>query len=177
MINILPERGRAQARRIYLLRLSSVALCAASAALLIMAAFLSSGYLNSLAEEEAARGEALAMENQEAEGRELEAPVAAARDELDAYEPLLERAQVSVSIASVLAARDPAVTLSLISYDRTTGIVRVSGIADTRESLLAFERAARRLPLAAEVILPVSDLARSTNAPFSLTIRLAEEAP
>lgn len=177
MINILPERGRSQARRTYLFRLLAVALSAASAAMLIMAAFLSSGYLNSLAREEAARQEAAAMELKTEEGRELEAPIAAARDELEAYEPLLARTQVGESIASVLSVRNADIALSLISYDRSARTVRVSGIAATRESLLSFERAARALPEAAEVILPVSDLARSTNAPFSLTIRLTETAP
>lgn len=176
MINILPERGRKEVKRTYVMRLSAAALFAASAAMLIMAAFLSSGYLNSLAREEAAREEARIMEEAE-EGRELEAPIAAAREELDAYEPLLAQVQVGESIAAVLAARNDEVALSLISYDRSTRIVRVSGVAMRRESLLSFERAARGLPLAAEVQLPVSDLARSTNAPFSLTIRLNEKAP
>lgn len=177
MINILPERGRSKARQIYLMRFGTAVLWAASAALIIMAAFLSSGYLNSRAQEAAARQEAADMQSRTQEGRELEAPIMEARDELEAYGPLLAQAQVGASIASVLAARNPDVALSLISYDRAARIVRVSGIAATRDSLLSFERAAQALPQAAEVILPVSDLARSTNAPFSLTIRLSETTP
>lgn len=177
MINILPERGRSEVRRIYLLRLSSLALCAAAVALLIMAAFLLSGYLESLAAEKAARTEASAIEDESEESRALEAPIMAAREQLEAYEPLIESEPIRNAVLAAVDAKDAGVALSLITYDRATRTLRVSGMAATRESLLSFERTLRSTPQVEEVLLPVSDLARSTNAPFSVTLRFKEQTP
>ena len=53
--------------------------------------------------------------------------------------------------------------------------VTVSGVAATREVLSAFVTALKRNPYFADATVPVSDLARATNAPFSVTVTILKK--
>ncbi len=173
MINILPERGRIHARHMYWLRFASILLWAASFALLVAAALLSTIYFDARASENAARAESAGVEGTGAKGREMEAPLAAAAAYIEAYTPLLSEGKVSDHVALVLAARPTGITLVNLSYEKTSGRLSLSGLAGTREDLLSFERGLKATRGIASVDLPVGDLAKSAKVSFSLSVTFA----
>lgn len=170
MINILPERGRAHARYLYRLRFASLLLWAAATALLVAAALLSTSYFDARASESAARAESDEIDAAGAKGREMEAPLTAAASYLEAYAPILSESKVSDRIVLVLSARPGGITLTKISYDKQSGGLSLSGLANTREDLLTFERRLKTVKGIASVDLPVGDLAKSANVAFSLSV-------
>lgn len=176
MINILPEQGRTRARFVYRLRLVAVLLWASAAVCLIAGALLSPAYFSARAEETAARAESAALGDGGEKGREAEAPLVTAATYLEVYTPLLAGASVGDRVALALSVRPAGIVFSQISYDRASDLVRVHGVASTREELLRFERALKALPDVLKVDLPVSDLARSTQAPFSVSIQFSSKS-
>lgn len=176
MINILPQRGLAGLKFAYRVRLAAVVLLAGAAALIAATALLIPAYLDARVLADAARAEKSRIDALNSESAEAEAPLIAAGERLEAYAPLLFSTSASDGIAPVLAARPQGVMLRQIRYEQGSRSVRVSGVASTREALLAFERALRVQAAIESVTLPVGDLARSSQAPFSLTVVLKEAA-
>lgn len=176
MINILPEHGRTRLKVAYRLRLAALSLCAAAAACVVAAALMTPAFLDAAVRERAARQEASVVDRLNSESSEAEAPLTAATGYLESYAPILRGAAATERIAAVLSARPSGVRFSTISYTRTGEQVKVSGVAETRERLLAFERALKEDGSIASVDLPVSSLARAVNAPFSITALFKEQA-
>ena len=175
MINILPEQGIQAIKREYRSRLAVVCLFAAAVACLTLSALLFPSYLiskGSLEEItlEEARMATLAKERSE----NTDIPLARAKEEIDTFGPLLAKTAPSTRIEKLLSAKHAGVQITVITTDGVGKAVQLSGAAATRDSLLLFVQAIRALPEVASAELPVSDLAKSTNVPFSLQVLLKE---
>jgi hypothetical protein len=59
---------------------------------------------------------------------------------------------------------------ALSPTDKNSYTLIVSGLAKTRQSLVAFSEALRKEPLIQKVDLPVSNLTKESNIQFTLTI-------
>lgn len=177
MINILPDHGRATARRIYRLRLVAIVLWAAAIACLIAAGLLSPAYFRALASEAASRAESAALGEGNVKNKDADELLAAATTYVEAYAPYLSGLSIGERIVAISEARPAGITFSRIGYEKGSDSVRVSGIASTRDALLSFEKSLRTLPHVEAVELPVSDLAKSTQAPFSVSVRFAPPQP
>lgn len=73
-----------------------------------------------------------------------------------------------------------AITTSGFSYEyngTSTPQVAIHGIAETREALAAFSAALERNPMFVRAEVPVSDLAKDRDLPFTLTLTLAKHTP
>ncbi len=174
MINVLPEEGRAAARAVYSLRLLSLGFFLAGGLAFFALIALLPAYFSAREESEAARERlslaeaSLRKETESSIGKDITlagkaVPLLSSRLAAPRPTPLLE---------GVFAARDASIRLSRLEF--TGGgnqTVRVSGTAGTRDALISFNRKLSSLPGAPSVDLPVSNLAKSENAAFTLTIQ------
>ena len=172
-INVLPELGRSHARKEYLLRLVTLACVVAGATALFACVALLPAYLGSR-ERTAALGAALAIAEASL-ARETES--AAGRDivRLERELPLLEAAlaapRPSMMVGDVLAVRAGSVLVYRFEYQGGAAPkLRVSGEADTRDSLIAFSRTLEQLRVSPDADLPVANLAKSEQVPFLITL-------
>ncbi len=82
-----------------------------------------------------------------------------------------ETAMVSL-VDRIVTVRTPSIHIKGISLKRGTsaGSISISGIADTRDALVAFSKSLQGDPTFTNVVLPVATLAKSKDIGFSITI-------
>jgi hypothetical protein len=86
---------------------------------------------------------------------------------------------LSVAADGVIRAVPGGVSVATFSFDRTgtsTVQAKIEGMADTRDVLLLFRSNLEAIPGASNVDVPVAALANESNAPFSVTLTLKEDA-
>ena len=75
------------------------------------------------------------------------------------------------------AAASDNVTINSYALERDGNVVsaiKLSGVAATRESLVAFSRALEAIPEFEQAEIPLSNLAKDSNIPFNLQVALTE---
>ena len=178
MINILPEEGRRIARAEYRLRLITVATLAGAVVALSAGALLFPSYISSRAAAEVARQEAARLADaKQKRGETTDAPLALAEAELKAFASLIGGTVPSVAIGLLLSERGAGISITQIRYDAALRKATLSGRASTRDRLLLFVQELRKAQGVESADVPVSDLARSENAPFSITVIFAQSKP
>jgi len=75
-------------------------------------------------------------------------------------------------IVPLLEARTDGIQISSITFDRQTLSFSIRGVAETRESLVAYRRAVEDLERVQSVTSPIANLARNTNLEFTLSVVL-----
>lgn len=82
-------------------------------------------------------------------------------------------------ITAVLEMQTSAITLDSVTVERdesyTPATLIVSGKAATRTALPSFEAALESLPQVAAVEIPIENLAREVDVPFTVTVELAND--
>ena len=73
-------------------------------------------------------------------------------------------------LSRLLAAIPPSVILNDLTLNSTSGSYTLSGIAATRDDLLAFQNALEALDFIDRVPIPLSQLTAKENVPFSLVV-------
>lgn len=175
MINILPEEGKRTARAEYRLRLVSMGACMGMVVVLSAGAFLFPSYVTSSAAAEEARVEAQRLADaKQKRGETTDAPLALAEAELRVIAPSLGGRLPSTALAELLAQRLPGISLTQVRFEAGTRTATLSGQAVSREKLLSFVQALRKVEGVEKADVPVSDLAKSENAPFSITVVFSE---
>jgi hypothetical protein len=173
MINLLSPLMQQKNAATYRGRLAVVALAlsclAAVAALALLAPsfILAQAMLVSAREHAELAERSIALREREAATAEL----AVSRERLAILDASRERASAYGTVAAVIGAREDIALVGIYaetSAERT--VARMTGIAPTRESLLAFVARVRALPSVAEANLPVSDLTDVRDIDFSITI-------
>lgn len=176
MLNFLPERQAKVVRRRYAGRLL------ASAALALALGFAAYGAAAAPAIVVSWRAAStieakVAALRESVENRKFAEALAAARalrnDTRVAEGAIAPRLAAALDV--VLAKSRPAIAVSSLALARaatSTVVVSVSGVAETREDLLAFVADLDALG-GVEAALPVSALARDRSAPFELEVRVA----
>jgi len=82
----------------------------------------------------------------------------------------------SAALRAVLAVPHPGITIQSLTYtppksdSPASATVVITGTADTREHLRAYDLVLSGLSFIANVDLPISDYAQQTNIPFTLTL-------
>jgi hypothetical protein len=173
MINVLPQQGRSHIRKLYLLRLATLAMWALGLSAFLASAMLAPVFYAEREEKKRLEKDLLVLEtsakkeSESATSRDM--TVAAA--ELVALEKKLAAPRPSRYFGEVLARRGQGVAIERLEFltgEETS--LRVSGVAGTRESLTAFARRLEGIQGAPRVDLPVSNFTKSADAPFSLTL-------
>jgi hypothetical protein len=125
----------------------------------------------------AARAEALRASAETREYGEATLEAAALRRDARAAS-VAEHPALSAAADGVIRAVPGGVSVAAFTFDRagvSTVEARVEGVADTREALLLFRSNLEAVPGVTSVDVPVSDLARESNAAFSITVSLSTE--
>jgi len=173
MINVIPDKGRADIRKEYLFRL--VTLCASAFGLsaLIAVLVLSPLYFGERtrrAVDEANLATLEASAQREAEGNSSQ-DLSRVAEELPLLEEKLASPRPTLFFASLVSAQNAAVQIHQLEFTGgESPAMRVIGNARTREALTSFSRALSGLPGKPVVDLPVSYLTKSEDAPFTLTL-------
>lgn len=172
-----PERHHALARD-YFMRLGVVAICFATALVLVSVLLLLPTYVF-LAKSSSAKEARLAnIESalSSSDGTALAARLAALTSNTDALAALAHAPSVSAIIRSALAIAHPGITFSGFVYthaDETRpGTLAISGTAATRDALRSYQLALQGAPLALSSDLPVSTYAKDSNITFTVTVTL-----
>lgn len=179
MINLLPDSGRGEIRREYRSRLIATALWGVALVSALTAAALLPSYFLSQAKQEAATVELTVAESARGNaGEGVAAELAVARDVAVALEDIVVQKPPLELIFAVLARKPEDVSVTLLQYERTPRreTLRIQGEAADREGLIAFRRELTVLQGADHVDLPVSNLAKSTDIPYVMTV-VVEEKP
>ncbi|HEX8993894.1 MAG TPA: hypothetical protein VF803_01425 [Candidatus Paceibacterota bacterium] len=174
MINILPLRTKEFVRTLYYTRFAAVSFFAASFVLVIGACMLVPTYFRASAAEDGLKIQADAID---ATMMQSDLPTAAAvgpatlslQKALSAQRDALRPSQV---VDALLSARDATVSLQRIDIttNKTGTAVHISGVATTRDNLLAFKKRLGLVPGVSGVVLPPDALAPAQNAPFGITL-------
>jgi len=176
MRNLLPNRVKQQLRTEYRLRLSIVGLLLFSVALLMAGVFLVPSYLLS------------ASDKMVVEDRMRFAEQGPAPQEAESSIERLELAQLQVELLStlqkstlfsdrliqIIEQKPAGVRIGIFFYttrDEGENMLTLSGVAETREDLLSFERSLKSEPDFSSVTLPVSNLAKDRDLSFLVTIK------
>lgn len=176
LINLLPPERSLGLTREYYLRLATlgalvVAFLAFSAMLLLLPTYY---YLTTaLATKRADL--ALRAAPPEVSG-EFAVEEAALASRIAIVEAVQTNASASTLVRDMLAVSRRGVRVQNLNYTpkvaEKPGILLVSGVADTRESLRAYQNALLGAAFAAAAELPVAAYAKDTNIPFTITVTL-----
>lgn len=168
--NLLPDEHLKRLKR----RLVTVAL-EAGFILLAVTLAINAGILLT-ARTIAANARAALSEEQErieAQYRGTNAEVDAANRELAALSVLAERYRPVAPLYHALATNAPeGITFSALSIDYLNNKIRISGRADTRERLLAYQKLLEKDPRWMNVRVPLANISQKTNIPFELSFSL-----
>jgi hypothetical protein len=175
MRNLLTPTIKRQLRREYLLRVAVIGLIFFSVAVLLgIIAFMPS-YLLSMSERRAVVSQAAVIEESLAsrEIQELSNDLHRSRTELELIAGLETGGVISDRLIALVESGSLGISLSSFSYTRGEGesTLIISGEADTRSDLLAFEGILDENPDYTSVILPVSNLVSERNISFSITLK------
>ena len=179
LTNLLPSEYRAALMRSYFLRLSVVGVLAASVLIAIAMILLVPTYmlLTQSARTKEARlatiDSALASTDQTMFSARLSA-LSSSAAELSALD---QTPSASAIVRSMLALPRSGISLSDFTYtpagEAGSGVLTVSGIAATRESLRSYQIALQGASFTQSADLPVSAYAKDSNIRFTITVTLA----
>lgn len=185
--NLLPREEKRKNRAEYLLRLSTVALCAILFLVIANFALLAPSYMRASSKKSTAEARITASTGMIASEREEDEKDANARiRDLNKKLSVLSSGAGGVAtqtlpsqmIASILALKTAAIKIQNIAYDATSERARyvISGRALDRESLAQFTDKLKKSTLFTKIELPISSYVKSTNIEFSLVLETSSSA-
>lgn len=178
-INLLPPERQQALSRDYFMRVGVVAALMITALVIVAAALRVPNYTfltKSMAAKQArlANVEAILSASNEAA---LSARLTVLSGEAEQIIALKNVPYASATLRSVLAVPRSGIALTSFKYVRangkTPGTLVLSGIAETRDSLRAYQVELQNAPFAAAANLPVSAYAKDVSIPFVITVTLA----
>ena len=178
LTNLLPiDRQRALYRE-YLVRLGVVSLSLVIVLTFIAAVLLIPTYLflASIAHTKEARLASIESTLSSSEEEDLSVQIETLSENATTLSTLSNGVSASGLMRSLLTIARAGVTLSGFIYtpavDKNAGTLKVSGIAETRSALRAYQLALSSAPFARAADLPVSAYAMDNNIAFTITVTL-----
>lgn len=176
MINLIPPKAKSAAVKEYWVRVLSVWGILFSIVAITTALFLLPTYVLIHSQLASLEKEVIQQNNVGEQFQVAEETVQMAnRIAGELSEPHVQTPSHQIVTAINEAAADTVVpdTFRVARADREVESVSVQGVAASREALAAFKKALERSPLFETAVVPISDLARETDLPFAITIRMA----
>ncbi len=174
MFSLLPNQEKKRLRKEYRLRLLIVALIFFVTATIFGLIFLLPSYLLSLSKESVARDHLKSVQDVAKTNAkpELSAELKAANLQIVELKGSVEQMPIKKILDMVIKDRPEGLKINSFSLtrDAQAGTLLITGIAPTRESLVSFNKTLSAEPLFSKVESPVSELAKSKNIGFSLSI-------
>lgn len=179
MINLIPPHARKQVKIEYWIRVVSVWVLLSAIALLVVAVLLVPSY--TLVRSQLSAYEATYQQAAEwdASYKELEVEVAEANT--NAKQLLLgsDSLKFTVVLQEIETLAGASIMVDSVDMEREeTGVLEtfeVKGIAATRAALVAYRDAIEQHELFASAALPISNLAKDREVPFSITVTIHTE--
>lgn len=176
MINLIPPEAEKVAKHEYILRVGGILAFLLSAVLLIFTIALVPTYVLISAQIDTSiqQTEDAGLDE---EFKKADAEVVLTKAFIDHIRTKEQRVQPSVIIESITDAVPPGISLGLFvtKQNEKTGVIEkidLQGIASTRELLAQFKSAVEEASLFVKAEVPIADLARDTNLPFTMSITL-----
>lgn len=177
MINLIPPQGIRAAKREYVLRTAATALMLFGTIVLLLVAAHVPTYilvdaqiktLELTAEKEAGREDAI--KTAEAEVKRVQAVLAQLKKTPSKTREIDVVTEIEKYTSGAIELQNFTVTMENVKTD----LIQVRGIAATREALAQFKNALENSPLFEKADIPISDLVRETNLPFTITLTLTK---
>lgn len=174
MRNLLTETTKKEIQKEYQLRVLITALVFASLAALIGAIALFPSYITSQTRKASVEQQLQlqARSNIESEGN-AGLVIRTTNTQLDILTEVGEGVPFSAQLQKIVDMKPEGVALYSFVYrvsDEEGGRLQLEGSAATRDALLAFERVLNEDPAIGNVELPVSNLAKDRDIPFSISL-------
>lgn len=176
--NLVPIERRRAFFRVYLLRLGVVISVLATALTAAAGVLLIPSYVYLVSVERTKTDRLANIETTLASGDEaqLSERLAALSSDADILFTLRDTPSASATLRSLLGVSRPGIVLAGVSYvpddGGKRGTLAVTGTAETRSALRAYQLALQSAPFAHGAELPVSAYAKDSNIPFTVTVTL-----
>jgi len=176
MANVLPPEYKDNITTEYRFRLAAVGFLLFGIGLAISAGFLVPSYLLLNADLSTTRDQIAAVQEtfREDGGGGYTKIISDTKRQMEALAQEERDVTIGAMFQSVLQNKNQGIALTRFSYKQRDDVLSVSGVANTRQSLLSFEEALAQSDQFTNVNLPVSSLANQTNISFSLDLKLAD---
>lgn len=177
MINLIPPKGEGVVRREYILRVSATYAvllgCTVSvfAIGLVPIYILVQAHIGALKVEAATQTDTELLKRAEGEIREIKEVLA----QLRSQEQTVHASTVFKNIETLAPGGVTFKTLTCGYDSDTITTIIVTGTATTRETLIRFKKALETSETFSSAEVPIADLAKDTNLPFTMTISLTPQ--
>jgi Tfp pilus assembly protein PilN len=173
LTNLLPGSRVRAFRRGYFLRVATLALLLIAGVIIVHGLLLLPTYL--FAHTEVSReSEHLAGLNatlQTSEEKQVQTRLGMLASGVTYLDRLATTTTASAAITAILQVPHAGISLNgLTPPGATAGIMSLSGVASSRDTLQQFSNALSRLPFITNADLPISAYAKDTNIPFTITL-------
>ncbi|MCR4334438.1 MAG: hypothetical protein NUV47_01770 [Patescibacteria group bacterium] len=173
MFNLLPEKYKKRLENEYNIRLAIVVFVLIFLITLISVAFLTPSYLLSKTKETEVENRLATIKNQAPDQTsvELNAVLLQTKKELSVLAPTSNISFLE-SIKKILARKIPNITIIGLTIIENGSIWKtsISGVASNRDTLISFKKSLESEQSFSGVDLPISDLARNKDIPFTITV-------
>jgi hypothetical protein len=179
LTNLLPSEKTKAFRREYFVRLLTTVVIVLMVLLIAQMVFLLPSYLyeREIVSARSAELQALSANSATAQEQQARTQLAALKTGATLLLMLGKVPTASTALRAVLAVPRPGITLSGFAYGQTgattassTRTLQLSGTASTRETLRAYDSALGALPFVSNADLPISDYAKDSQIPFTITL-------
>jgi hypothetical protein len=178
MYKLLPEKARENVRREYLLRRTVVMLAATILVLVVAMVGLFPSYVLSKAEQkEVLEGvKSVGLSDFGSAGDDIDTWLTQINLKLKVLSPRLDEDRPSLAILEVISDKKSGVRLTGFNWMKSEGktALFVTGVAEDRQALLAFETKLNDSGAFSAVTLPVSNLAKDKDINFEIKLVLTK---
>lgn len=179
MINLIPPHARKQVQFEYWVRVFSVWLLVIAVALAMVLVFLLPAYVLINSQLSAYQETYKQASEQDASYKELEAAVRTANAKAQQLLVGSDRLHFTEVLTEIETLAGAAVSIESVDMDRTDlgtiDALQVRGTAATRAALAAYRDAIEEQALFESAVLPISNLAKDRDVPFTITVTVATE--
>lgn len=172
--NLLPRDKKNSLRVEYFMRLASVSAILLATVLVLGIVACVPAYvrvMSSISDISTAPDHA-ARADEEAQFKSAEATLAEMSHVLSMLRTVYAQPTVTDSINAVLDHKPDGITVTGMSYERTSSLFTIEGIATTRDALITYKRALESQQGIGGVTSPISNLAKNANLPFRLSFTM-----
>lgn len=170
MLNILPVEVKKKLAQEYFMRLGILAFLVLSLGGVCMAIALMPAFI--LAKSEHASLSAFISKVEGNAGEDVFTTVRVTKEKLSFFSEKSAPPKALTFFSESVAARAGGISIQGYSYTKGSNKAIIKGIARTRSNLVAYRDAVGKIPSVDSVELPISELAKSTDISFNLSVGL-----
>ncbi len=172
--NLLPNSRKKELKQDYYFRVASVTLFALSVAVVVGIVSLIPAYANIYEQLESGKTEFESRKNDNKDNKDLIKEANKNAVVIDTLQNSLQKQKLTDLLNEVLVDVPDGINIVGFSYDRNAGTLVLEGFAKSRSLVAPYARSLEESPLFESVPVPISDLAKSSDLEFHLSIKLSK---